>query len=314
LDIGLFEDDFISKEKTYDINSNVNQSYKDIRDVVSKDLSGVDAIVHLAAVSNDPIGNEFSAITTEINYEATCNLIDLAVKNNVKRFVYASSCSVYGLSADGARSESDEINPLTAYAISKVNSESYLKNCHGDMVATSLRFSTACGKSKRLRLDLVLNDFVAAALFEKEIKILSDGTPWRPLIDVYDMCRAIHWALLREGDPNYLAINVGANRNNFQVKDLAAEVQKLVGGNISINKNAVSDKRSYKVNFDLYERLAGDKFSASKSLTDSILEIKTLLEFSGLEDYKNEKNKFIRLHKIKQNIEKKLFNSSLRKC
>lgn len=236
------------------------QRYGDVRDIKSEMLAGFDAVVILAAVSNDPMGNRFERVTDEINHQACSSLARMAAAEGVSRIVFASSCSMYGYAEGGARKEGDSLNPLTAYARSKVATENALRGIdHPSAVITSLRFSTACGMSDRLRLDLVLNDFVACALANKEITVLSDGSPWRPLIEVRDMARAIEWALTR--DPatggSYLAINVGANRWNYQVKDLAHAVAAAVPGTtVSINTSAPPDKRSYRVDFGLYEKLA----------------------------------------------------------
>ncbi|WP_419909996.1 NAD-dependent epimerase/dehydratase family protein [Hoeflea sp.] len=161
------------------------QHYCDVRDLSGRLLEGVDAVVHLAAVSNDPMGNEFEAVTQEINRAASVRIAKAAAQAGVKNFVFASSCSMYGAADRAPRKETDPVNPLTAYARSKIGTEDELSKADlGDMVFTSLRFATACGMSDRLRLDLVLNDFVACALSSGEITVLSDGTPWRPLIDV----------------------------------------------------------------------------------------------------------------------------------
>ncbi len=170
------------------------QVFGDIRELPVQLLDGVDAVVHLCAVSNDPMGNKFEAVTAEINQNATVRVARLAADRGVRNFVFASSCSMYGYAEGDARKESDPTNPLTAYARSKIGSEKALAELDlGEMTITSLRFATACGMSDRLRLDLVLNDFVACALASSEIAVLSDGTPWRPLIDVEDMARAISW-------------------------------------------------------------------------------------------------------------------------
>ena len=156
-------------------------------------------MVHLSAVSNDPMGNKFEAVTGDINQKASVRIAQLAADRGVKNFVFASSCSMYGYAEGGARKESDPTNPLTAYARSKIGSEKAFAELDlGGMTVTSLRFATACGMSDRLRLDLVLNDFVACAIASGEITVLSDGTPWRPLIDVEDMARAISWAIVRK--------------------------------------------------------------------------------------------------------------------
>ena len=236
------------------------QRFGDVRDVVAGDLVGVDAVVHLAAVSNDPIGNRFAAITDAINRGASLRLAAVARAVGVKNFVFASSCSVYGLADSGARSERDATQPLTAYARSKVATEDGLRQMEGEgMTVTCLRFATACGFSARLRLDLVLNDFVACALTSGRISVLSDGTPWRPLIDVRDMARAIDWAVQRDpaqGGP-MLVVNVGADARNHQVRELAQAVAATVpGARVSINTEAPPDARSYRVDFTLFRELA----------------------------------------------------------
>jgi len=236
------------------------QHFGDIRDFPAHLLNGVDAVVNLAAVSNDPMGNKFEAVTADINYQAGIRLAGLAAQHGVKNFVFASSCSVYGSASNTPRREEDELNPLTAYARSKIATEKSLAELdRGTMVVTCLRFATACGMSDRLRLDLVLNDFVACALASGEITVLSDGTPWRPLIDVKDMARAIDWASHRSrtNGGDFLVVNVGDNDWNYQVKDLATAVAAAVPGTkVSINLAAPPDKRSYRVDFSRYRALA----------------------------------------------------------
>lgn len=249
------------------------QIFGDIRDLGPEQLAGVDAVVHLSAISNDPMGTRFEVPTDEINYRASARLATLAAAAGVRSFVFASSCSVYG-AADGApRKESDEVQPLTAYARSKIATERALADLDAPgMTVTCLRFATACGMSPRLRLDLVLNDFVAAALTSGEINVLSDGTPWRPLIDVRDMARAIEWAIGRSSDHGgrVLAINTGADHQNYQVAELAEAVATAVpGATTSINHQAPPDKRSYRVDFGLYKAMAPDHQPTS-SLTMSI--------------------------------------------
>lgn len=239
------------------------QYFGDIRSVPDELLQGVDAVIHLAAVSNDPIGNKFEGVTEDINFKASIDLARRAAELGVGRFVFASSCSMYGFAGDEARKESDELNPLTAYARSKAMTEQVLETlCAGCATCiTSLRFSTACGMSDRLRLDLVLNDFVASAISTGNISVLSDGTPWRPLIDVKDMARAMVWALTRDEEQTgcYVAVNVGSAEQNYQVRDLASAVANaLPGTSVSINTAAPPDKRSYRVDFSLYESLAPD--------------------------------------------------------
>lgn len=237
------------------------QRFADVRSLETRDFEGVDAVVQLAAVSNDPMGNRFEAVTDAINHRASVQVAERAARAGVRNFVFASSCSIYGYSPDPrARTESDPVNPLTAYARSKIATEQSLEAASlGNMVVTCLRFATACGMSPRLRLDLVLNDFVAGALASGEISVLSDGTPWRPLIHVHDMARAIEWAIQRRAEPSgrYLKLNVGSDAWNYQVAELAQAVGSAIPGTrVSINTDAPPDKRSYRVDFGLYRKLA----------------------------------------------------------
>ena len=200
------------------------QHFGDVREIPEALLEGVNAVVHLAAVSNDPMGNKFERVTEDINYRASVDIGRKASKAGVSHFVFASSCSVYGFAPGAARKETDELNPQTAYARSKVNTERGLAEISDDkMVVTCLRFATACGMSDRLRLDLVLNDFAACALALGKIDVLSDGSPWRPLIDVRDMARAIEWGIMREANAGgrFLALNVGSDDRNYQICDLS---------------------------------------------------------------------------------------------
>jgi nucleoside-diphosphate-sugar epimerase len=234
------------------------QYFGDIRNFPADLLKDVEMVINLAAISNDPMGNRFEKVTMDVNYHACIKLAKQAKAMGVKRFVFASSCSVYG-SVRGEAREDSNVNPLTAYARSKVYAERDLRPlADKDFTITCLRFATACGMSSRLRLDLVLNDFVACALTTKKITILSDGTPWRPLINVKDMALAIEWALIRPLSLGaFLALNTGDNRWNYQVKQLAEAVAFLIPDiKISINADAPADKRSYKVDFGLYKIVA----------------------------------------------------------
>ena len=236
------------------------QFFGDVRDFPAALLEGVDAVVQLAAISNDPMGNAFESVTLDVNYRAAVAIAKQAKAAGVKSVVYASSCSVYGSAEDTPRTESSTLDPLTAYARSKVAAEAELVQL-GDagFKVTCLRFATACGMSDRLRLDLVLNDFVHTAATTGAIQILSDGTPWRPLIHVGDMARAIEWAIVRDAAAggNALIVNAGSRVWNYQVKELAQAVaQALPGVAVSVNPNAAPDKRSYRVDFSLFERLA----------------------------------------------------------
>lgn len=210
---------------------------------------------------------------------------------------------MYGAASDFPKKETDELNPLTAYARSKVATESDLEELASDnFVVTCCRFATACGFSERLRLDLVLNDFVAGAIADNKITILSDGTPWRPLINVKDMARAIDWSVNRSlnSGGRFLAVNTGSNDWNYQVKDLAEAVAECIPGvSLSINTDAPPDKRSYKVNFDLFKSLAPDH-QPIYDLKSTILELKDGLEDMNFSDIEFRNSQLIRHQVLKR--------------
>lgn len=274
------------------------QYFGDIRQVPEEILRGVDGVVHLCAISNDPMGALFEDVTLAINHRASVDLAQKAKRAGVKRFVFASSCSVYGFAEGGPRREEDALNPLTAYAKSKVHTEQDLASIASDTFTTTcLRFATACGMSDRLRLDLALNDFVAGALVSKRINILSDGTPWRPLIHVKDMARAIDWALQRDhrDGGTCLTLNVGSEAWNYQVKDLAAAVAKLIPNvEVSINKDAQPDKRSYRVNFDKFTKLA-QGFLPAVDLPAAVVDLRDGLMTMKFADQDFRTGEFMRL-------------------
>jgi len=289
------------------------QHFADVRRLPPKVLEGVDAIVHLAAISNDPMGNRFEDVTFDVNFRASGELARQAKAAGVKSFIFASSCSMYGLADDTPRTETSPLNPLTAYAKSKVRTEVELqKLADGNFSVTCPRFATACGMSHRLRLDLVVNDFVACAVASRNITILSDGTPWRPLIHVRDMARAIEWAIGRgaaHGD--FLAVNVGSNAWNYQVKQLAEAVAKVIAGvTISINKNAPPDNRSYRVDFGLYEKLA-PMHQPQVDLLTTVRELKAGLEAMGFNDPQFRGSMYMRLEVLKRLQEQGLIDGKL---
>jgi nucleoside-diphosphate-sugar epimerase len=273
------------------------QYFGDVRQPPAGALRDVDAVVHLAAISNDPMGKRFERVTLEINHGATVALATRARAAGASQFVFASSCSVYGVAGDEPRTEESPVEPLTAYSRSKVLAERDLADLvTRDFQVTSLRFATACGLSERLRLDLVLNDFVAEAMVSKTVRVLSDGTPWRPLIHVRDMARAIDWAIGRDcGDGAFLAVNVGADEANYQVKDLATAVAKAIpGAEIWINPNAGADRRSYRVNFARFRQLA-PAHQPRYGLGDTIGELAEGLERMGFKDGRRPRSEFVRL-------------------
>jgi len=312
-DMGYFGNCVTSAEMLPECRVDI-QYFGDMRQFPKEILKGVDAIVHLAGISNDPIGNKFEEVTLDINYRSSIDLAKKAKDAGVRSFVFASSCSMYGAADDSARTEKSSLNPLTAYARSKFYTERDLEPMASDgFKVTSLRFSTACGWTERLRLDLVLNDFVACAVASKKITILSDGTPWRPLINVKDMVRAMDWAISREtvnGGP-FLAVNIGSDEWNYQVKDLAEAVARMIPGtDVSINKNAQPDKRSYRVNFELFKNLAPNH-QPRVNLTESILELKKGLESLAFNDGEFRNSWYMRLKVLTELQEKGLLNDKL---
>lgn len=291
------------------------QHFGDVREFPAELLEGVDAVVHLAAVSNDPMGNRFAAVTDAINYKSSVHIAEMAQAAGVRNYVFASSCSVYGAAASGARTEKDEVNPLTAYARSKIGTEDALAKLNrNQMVITCLRFATACGMSDRLRLDLVLNDFVACALSSGKITVLSDGTPWRPLIDVADMARAIEWAAMRDesNGGGFLTVNAGSDDWNYQVKDLAYAVARAIPGTIvDINTAAPPDKRSYSVDFSLFRSLAPG-YLPQVTLEESIDRLHQGLKSMGFADADFRSSQSMRLKVLEAHIASGRLSEDLR--
>lgn len=290
------------------------QVFGDVREFDPDLLAGCDAVVQLAAISNDPMGHRFEAVTAQINQQSSLAIAAQAARAGVDRFVFASSCSVYGVAAGGPRSERDAVAPVTAYARSKIGTEQGLAALATDMAITCLRFSTACGMSDRLRLDLVLNDFVAAALASGEISVLSDGSPWRPLIDVADMARAIAWAVQRPSSlgGRFLAVNVGSDERNYQVRELAAAVAaQLPGTRVSINHQAPADSRSYRVDFGLYRALAPGH-QPQVDLADSIAALIAGLRRMGFADRGFREGGLIRLNVLQRLMAAGMLDPALR--
>ncbi|HYY76939.1 MAG TPA: SDR family oxidoreductase [Gaiellaceae bacterium] len=230
----------------------------DVRDVAPCDLAGFDAVVHLAALSNDPLGALAPELTREVNFEATVGLACAAKEAGIGRFVFASSCSMYGTGdTDSPVAEDARLRPLSAYAESKVRAEEALATlADRDFAPVLMRNATAYGASPRMRVDLVLNNLVGWALTTGRIRILSDGTPWRPLVHVEDIARATVAALEA---PRELvaaeAFNVGADEENYQVLELAEIVRRAVPGcEIEYAGSGEPDPRSYRVDFGKLRR------------------------------------------------------------
>lgn len=264
---------------------------KDIREVAVADLLGFDAVLHLAALSNDPLGDFRPQTTRSINFDGTMRVARAAKAAGVRRFIYASSCSNYGASGPNFIDETGTLNPLTPYGVSKVMSEQALAQMADDnFCPVFLRPATAYGVSPRIRFDLVLNNLVAWAITTGQVHIKSDGSPWRPITHIEDISRAFLAAMAAPADAvRNEAFNVGLTEQNYQIKDLAKIVSEVVPGcEISFAEDAGPDKRSYRVNCDKIGRILPDfkpQWDARKgaqSLYDAYRQQElTLEEFEG---------------------------------
>jgi nucleoside-diphosphate-sugar epimerase len=229
----------------------------DVRDVTARDLQGFDAVVHLAALSNDPLGDVDPAWTFDVNYEGTLRVARAAKEAGVERFVFSSSCSMYGASAGNeALDEDAPLKPLTSYAESKVRAEEGLsKLADANFSPVSLRNATAYGVSPRLRLDVVLNNLVGWAFTTGRIRLLSDGSSWRPIIHVRDIARAVLGVLAAPRELVHdRAYNVGATTENYMIRELAEVVHEVLPAcKVEVAKGASPDPRNYRVNFGRFE-------------------------------------------------------------
>ena len=233
---------------------------KDIRHLTAEDLRGFDAIVHLAELSNDPVGQLNPDITFEINHLGSVRLATLAKEAGVERFIYMSSCSVYGSAGDELSTEESPLDPLTTYAQCKVLVERDLKAMADDSFSpTFLRNATAFGASPRLRFDIVINDLAGHAWTEQVIRMASDGRPWRPFVHILDISQAIDCVLRAPRDIIHdETFNVGSNQLNYQIREIAEIISETFPGCRLEIGDSTGDHRNYKANFDkIHERLPG---------------------------------------------------------
>jgi len=253
LDSDLFEGCIFGDASVTGAISDINYIRKDVRDVEPSDLKGIDAVVHLCALSNDPLGNLNPKVTYEINYKGSVRLAKLAKKAGVERYVLSSSCSVYGASTSDTVNEESEVKPVTPYAESKVFAERDIsKLADSKFTPVFLRSSTAYGLSPMLRFDLVVNNFVAWSFTKGKVLLKSDGSAWRPFVHIQDISRAFIAALKAPRDlVNNQIINVGKNEENYRIREVAEIVRQTVpNSQIKYVEGAEADQRSYRVEFD----------------------------------------------------------------
>ena len=287
---------------------------KDIRDIEVADLGGYEAVIHLAALSNDPLGDLNPTLTFEINHKASVRLANLAKEAGVRRFLFSSSCSTYGASGDVLLDENSAFSPVTPYGVTKTLVEKDVGALSDHSFSpTFLRNATAYGISPRMRFDLVINNLVAWALASGIVYLKSDGTPWRPVVHVEDISRAFLAILRAPRDVVHnQAFNIGANGENYQILDLARIVERTVPGcRIEFAKDAGSDNRCYKVDFGKFYTRFPD-FKPKWDANSGAEELYESYKKYGIRQEEFEGPKFKRIDHIKNLLASGLLDETLR--
>ena len=299
-DLGLF--DGCEWEKVVPAD---RELHKDVRLISLEDLGGHDCVMHLAALSNDPMGELDAAATYAINRDASIRIAHLAKKAGVPRYLFAASCSVYGAGHKLDLDENDPLNPLTAYAKSKIDTEQAVsKLADENFTPAYLRNATAYGHSPMLRVDLVVNNLLACAVATGEIRIMSDGSPWRPLIHCRDIARAfVAFMNAPKARIHNMAVNVGGNTENYRVRDVADQVKKLVpSAKIAYTGEIGADPRNYRVKFDLLSKLLPD-FKLQYNLPSGMEELHRRLIDRGFNKQDWDGDQFVRLRSLKRRLD-----------
>lgn len=277
---------------------------KDVRDITERDLDGHDCVMHLAAISNDPMGELNPGLTEAVNLDGSVEIARRAKAAGVGRYLFSGSCSVYGQGEKLDLEEGDPLNPLTAYAKSKIETERLVSEMADDGFTVSfLRNSTAFGHSPMLRIDLVVNNLLGSALSYNQIRIKSDGTPWRPLIHCRDIAGAfVAFMGAPAGVIQGRAINVGDNAQNYQVKDVADQVGRLIpGAEIVFTGEVGNDPRNYRVKFDLLNSLIPD-FRPVYTLETGMEELHKKMVDHGFGPGDFEGKQFVRLRTLQDRL------------
>lgn len=287
---------------------------KDIRDVTVDDLRAFDAVIHLAALSNDPLGELKPDWTYDINHRASVRLAKVAKEAGVQRFLFASSCSMYGAAGNDILDEEAPLRPLTHYAISKVRTEEDLAMlADQDFSPVFLRNATAYGVSPRLRVDLVLNNLVGWAYTTGKVLIMSDGTPWRPIVHVEDISRAFAVVLVAPREVIHCqAFNVGINGENYQVRQLAQIVQETIPGcKVEYAGQGGPDPRNYRVDFNKLARLVPD-FRPRWNARLGVQELYEAFQRAKFTQEEFQGRKYTRLKQLKYLISQQYLDETLR--